>query len=96
MKSLISIAAISAITLGAAGVEAAELPSYELMGFAISPHQLSVLGSSNVKERSPEPSLSVAGMPASPHQIAVLTPRPRPTEDLAVTNPITLVTFSIR
>jgi hypothetical protein len=96
MKNLIPIAAITAITLGAVGVEAAELPSYELMGFPINPHQFSVLGSSNVKEQSPRPSLSVAGMPASPHQIAVLTPRRRPTEDLAVTNPITPVTFDTR
>jgi len=96
MKRLISIAAISGITLGAAGVEAAELPSWELMGFPISPHQFSLLGSSNIKEQSLRPSLSVAGMPASPHQLAVLTPRPRPTEDLAVRNPLTPVTFSTR
>ena len=52
------------------------IPSYELMGFPITPHQISVVGSANVEEQSPCPSLMVAGMPASPHQIAVLTPRP--------------------
>jgi hypothetical protein len=61
----------------------AELPSYELMGFPISPHQFSALGSANIKEQSPSPSLTMAGMPASPHQVAVLTPRPRIAEELA-------------
>lgn len=50
-------------------------PSYGVMGFPITPHQISVLGSANVEEQSPSPSLVMAGMPASPHQIAVLTPR---------------------
>ena len=54
------------------------IPSYELAGFPISPHQWSVLGSANIKEQSPSPSLTMAGMPASAHQIAVLTPRVRP------------------
>ena len=52
------------------------LPSYEVKGIPITPHQFSVLGSAHVEERSPSPSLVVAGMPASAHQIAVLTPRP--------------------
>jgi hypothetical protein len=52
------------------------LPSYEVMGFPITPHQISVVGSAHVEEQSPSPSLVMAGMPASPHQIAVLTPRP--------------------
>ena len=62
---------------------ATKLPSYELMGFPISQHQFSVLGSANIKEQSPSPSLTMAGMPASPHQVAVLTPRPRIAEELA-------------
>jgi hypothetical protein len=52
------------------------IPSYEVMGFPITPHQISVVGSGHVEEQSPIPSLVMAGMPASPHQIAVLTPRP--------------------
>ena len=83
MKNLLSIAAITAITLGAAGAGAAELPSYELMGFPISPHQFSVLGSASIEEQSPRPSLTMAGMPASPHQVSVLTPRPRTADELA-------------
>ena len=54
---------------------ATTLPSYEVRGFPITPHQFSVLGSAHVEEQSPSPSLMMAGMPASPHQIAVLTPR---------------------
>ena len=83
MKKLLMIAAISAVSLGTAVAKAAELPSYELMGFPISPHQFSVLGSANIKEQSPSPSLTMAGMPASPHQVAVLTPRPKIAEELA-------------
>jgi hypothetical protein len=96
MKNLLSIAAIIATTLGAAGAGATELPSYELMGLPISPHQFSVVGSADVKERSPSASLTLAGMPASPHQIAVLMPRVRPTVDLVITIPVTTVSFSAR
>jgi len=73
-----------------------KLPSYELMGFPISQHQFSVLGSANIKEQSPSPSLTMAGMPASPHQVAVLTPRPRTIEALAAPNPIATVSFPTR
>ena len=96
MKKLLSIAAITAVSLGGAVAKATELPSYELMGFPISPHQLSIVGSANIKEKSPSPSLTIAGMPASPHQVAVLTPRPRIIEALPATNPIATVSFSIR
>jgi hypothetical protein len=83
MKKLLLITAISAVSLGAAVAKAAELPSYELMGFPISPHQFSILGSASIKEQSPSPSLTMAGMPASPHQLLVLTRRPGITEALA-------------
>jgi hypothetical protein len=83
MKRLLLIAAISAVSLGGAVARAAELPSYELMGFPISPHQFSVLGSANIKEQSPSPSLMIAGMPASHHQVSVLTPRSRIPEEFA-------------
>jgi hypothetical protein len=83
MIKLLSIAAITAVSLSGAVAQATELPSYELMGFPISPHQFSVLGSANVKEQSPSPALTMAGMPASPHQVSVLTRRPRITEELA-------------
>ena len=88
MKNLLSIGVITAVTLVGAGVEAAELPSYELMGFPITPHQISVVGSGNVREQSPSFSLAMACMPASPHQMAVLTPRRRLIEELAATSPM--------
>jgi hypothetical protein len=83
VKKLLSIAAVMAVSLGGAVGRAAELPSYELMGIPIPPHQISVLGSAKVKEQLPGPSLTVVGMPASPHQVSVLTPRSRMTEELA-------------
>ena len=58
MKNLLSVAAIAAVTLGGASASAAELPSYELTGFPISPHQISVMGSANVQEQSPSSSLT--------------------------------------
>jgi hypothetical protein len=78
-----SIAA-TVLMLGVAGAAAAELPTYEAMGFPITPHQVSVVGSAHVQERAPIPALTVVGMPASPHQIAVLTPRPRMIEEQIV------------
>ncbi|WP_204848394.1 hypothetical protein [Rhodopila globiformis] len=56
---------------------AAELPTYEVMGFPASPHQLAVLNTAAVQESPPRPELTLDGMPASPHQIAVLTRRPK-------------------
>jgi hypothetical protein len=75
---------------------ATKLPSYELMGFPITPHQFSVLGSAHIEEQSPSPSLTMAGMPASPHQVAVLTPRLRTIEALPAANPIATVSFPTR
>ena len=88
MKTLLAMATAGALMLSGAGASAAELPSYQLTGFPISPHQFSVLGAPNVEEQSPGPSLTVAGMPASPHQVAALTPRARPTGERAATNPV--------
>ncbi len=95
MKSLLSVAAITTVTI-VTGASAADLPSYEVMGFPITLHQITVVGSANVKEQSPSPSLTMAGMPASPHQVAVLTPRPRVTEKLVITLPIVETSFSTR
>ena len=96
MKALFVMAAGALLLSGIAS--AAELPSYELLGFPISLHQLSVMGATaNVKEQSPSTSLLVAGMPASPHQVSVLTPRPRMIESLAAaTHPLGQASFSIR
>jgi len=67
----------TALNLGAAGAVARKLPTYELFGFPITPHQISVLGSPHVQEQSPTPNLMLNGMPASPHQITVLAPAER-------------------
>jgi hypothetical protein len=83
MKNLLSITAKAAIILYTSGAAAGELPTFELRGFPISRHQVSVVGTADVEERSPEAALTLAGMPASPHQIAVLTPRSRVTEAAA-------------
>jgi len=72
-----SIVATAALLLGGVGAAAAELPTYEVMGFPITQHQIVAIGSAHVQERSPTPTLTLGGMPASPHQIAVLTPRPK-------------------
>jgi hypothetical protein len=69
---------------------ATALPSYEVKGFPITPHQFSVIGSAHVEEQSPSPSLMMAGMPASPHQIAVLTPRPAATPKTTDAKPTTV------
>ena len=71
-----SIAA-TALMLGGASAMAGERPIFELMGFPITQHQVNVVGSAYVRERSPIPTLMLEGTPASPHQIAVLTLRPR-------------------
>ena len=69
--------ALTAVLLSTAAATAAELPTYEIIGFPLTQHQLSVLNSGIVQERSPAPSLTLASMPASPVQIGVLTPRPK-------------------
>jgi hypothetical protein len=76
-KNSFVIAAAATLMIGGVGATAAELPSYEVAGFPITPHQFVVLGPANAQERAPAAALTLAGMPASPHQIAVLTPRRR-------------------
>ena len=50
---------------------AQEFPFYELSGFPISPHKISVTGATgNLKEQSPSTSPTVGGVPGSPHQIS--------------------------
>jgi hypothetical protein len=68
--SALIVAAVAAISVagGTAGF-AAELPSYEVSGFPISPVQAGLLGTVKAKEQSP-----AATVAASPHQLSVLTP----------------------
>ncbi|WP_275193269.1 hypothetical protein [Bradyrhizobium sp. CSA207] len=95
MKNLFSITTISAVMLSGAGAPAAELPTFELMGFPIAPHQVAVIGAANVQEQSPIAALTLGGMPASPHQVAVLMLRPGMTEQAAAAN-LTKVDSSAR
>jgi hypothetical protein len=71
----ISITALAALALGAAGASAGELPRYEVTGFPISPLQMTVLGSGGIQEESPAPEVTLLGMPFSPHQISVISAR---------------------
>src|SRR5258705_13217235 len=77
----LSIAAAAALMMGGVGATAAELPTYEVMGFPITPHQLAALGPAQAQQGLPASTLTKAGMPASPHQIAVLTPRQKVLEE---------------
>jgi hypothetical protein len=70
----VSTIAAAAVILSQASAVAAEQPTYEIMGFPISQHQLVAVNSALVQERSPIPTLTLNGMPASPHQISVLAP----------------------
>ena len=74
MKNSITIA-VATVMLSGAGATAAELPTFEALGFPITRHQISALGAAHVQERSPVPTLMLGGMPASPVQIALLKPR---------------------
>lgn len=89
MKKLLLIGAVPAI-LAVTSAAAAELPTFERMGFPITAHQVAVLGAANVQEQAPTPSLTHGGMPASPHQIAVLAPRPGVTVQATAAKPITV------
>ena len=77
MRRLLSITTTMLTVLCGLTAEASELPTFERLGFPITPTQVSVLGAADVQESSPVPTHTLAGMPASPHQVAVLTPRPR-------------------
>lgn len=75
MVQRISIRALAALALGASGASARELPQYEVMGFPISPLQMSVLRSGGIQEESPTTEVTLLGMPFSPHQVAVVSAR---------------------
>jgi hypothetical protein len=73
---------VTVVVLGGINAKAEELPAFERFGFPITQTQVSVLGSADVRERSPTPTLMLYGMPASPHQVAVLSPRPRNVKEM--------------
>jgi hypothetical protein len=85
----LSIAAAATLVIAGAATSA-ELPSYEVKGFSITPHQLVVLGPATAQQELPAFTLTMAGMPASPHQIAVLTPRASVEAKTAAVKPTTV------
>lgn len=65
------VAAAGAIAMaGSTAGSAAELPSYEVRGFPISPVQAGLLGAAGIREQP------AATMTASPHQLSVLARHP--------------------
>ena len=78
MVHRVSLALTAVLLSSAAAATAAELPTFEIIGFPLTQRQLiAALNSGIGQERSPAPSLTLASMPASPVQIGVLTPRPK-------------------
>jgi hypothetical protein len=75
MSYRIATIATAALLLSTAGVLAADLPTYEVMGFPATQHQLAAVNTAYVQESAPVPTLTLAGMPASPAQILILRPR---------------------
>ena len=75
MPYRVAMIATAAFLLSTAGVLAADLPTYEVMGFPATQHQLAAVNSAYVQESSPVATLTLAGMPASPVQMMILTPR---------------------
>ncbi len=90
MKKIFLVAAVAAVTVVSSGAGAAEFPTFELMGFPITRHQVAVMGAQYVQEQSATPTLTFGGMPASPHQIAVLTQRPGMAAKAAAVKPTTV------
>jgi hypothetical protein len=74
MKIVLSLAAAALVIAHGAGAMAAELPTYEVTGFPISPVQVQLVGAANVQEQPPVATQTL-GMSASPHQVSVPTPR---------------------
>jgi hypothetical protein len=88
MRTLLSSAAF--LVVGGLAADGSELPSFEKLGFPITPTQVSLLGSADVRESSFTPTLTLSGMPASPHQIRVLMPRAKITEQARASKQITI------
>jgi|SRR6516225_9293977 hypothetical protein len=66
---------VAATVMMSGAAAAAELPTFEVMGFPLTQHQAAALNSTIAQERTPDPALTLGGMPASPAQIAILSPR---------------------
>jgi hypothetical protein len=69
----LSIAASSMLVAGTLAATAAELPTYEVTGFPMTPLQASALGATGAREQVPTTAPELAGLPATPLQMAVLS-----------------------
>jgi len=76
--------AAAAFALGGASVMAGELPTYQVDGIVMTPHQQSVLIPMNSREGLPASAMTYG----SPHQIMVLTPRWRSTIAASANSPL--------
>jgi len=72
MACRMSVIVIGSLVLGAVDTAAADLPTYEVSGLPVTPHQLVTLGPANAEQGLSALTSTVSGMPASPHQIEVL------------------------
>jgi hypothetical protein len=71
----LSIAASATLLAGTLAATAAELPTYEVTGFPMTPLQVSALGATGVREQAPTTSSELAGLPATALQMTVLSRR---------------------
>ena len=92
MKAAFLMAATAAVTIAGSSAGAAEIPTFEVMGFPITRHQVALIGGTNLQDLSPAPTLTFGGMPASPVQIAILTRRP---SSMAKTTPAEATTIDV-
>lgn len=76
-KKTLSIAAAVLTIAGSTAAFAAELPTYEVNGFPVSPLQVRVLGAAHVQQQVSAPT-SIASV----HQAKVLSPRKVKTADV--------------
>ncbi|MCJ9700163.1 hypothetical protein [Bradyrhizobium sp. SHOUNA76] len=58
MWNRLSIAAAAAFMMGTIGANAGELPTYEVMGFPITPHQFAAVGPANARQDTSTAGLS--------------------------------------
>lgn len=75
VKRLLATTVLAFAVLESAAAGAGELPAFEISSFPATPHQVAVMGGTDVHEQAAAPTLTRNGMPASPHQLSVLTPR---------------------
>ena len=75
MSYRIATIATAALLLSTAGGFAADLPTYEVMGFPATQHQLAAVNTAYVQRIRAGAYVELAGMPASPAQILILRPR---------------------